>query len=375
VAAINHTRIDLARRRRGLTKTKLAEGAGVSARILTDYLSGAKKPSEATLAALAIVLEMPVEFFSGDDIEEPMIDGVSFRALSSMTARQRDQAIGAAAIAMQLDDWIRARFKVPAPDVPHLRNLPADDPEQSVSHAETIAESLRNRWGLGERRAPNMVHLLEAHGVRVYSLAQECADVDAFSFWRGDVPYVFLNNYKTAERSRMDSAHELGHLVMHAHGGPSGRLAEHEAQAFGAAFLMPKRSLLADAPRSATAAQIIHAKRRWNVSAMNLAHRMHRIGLLSDWQVRSTYIQLTRRGYRDGEPRGIERETSQILPKVFAALRDDGITRPQIARELHITTHDINSVTFGLTIAGGASDPQSSPEPTNPGKPELQIVP
>jgi transcriptional regulator with XRE-family HTH domain len=182
VAAINHTRIDLARRRRGLTKTKLAESAGVSARILTDYLSGGKKPSEATLAALASVLEMPVEFFSGDDIEEPMIDGVSFRALSSMTARQRGQAIGAAAIALQLDDWIRARFKLPVPDVPHLRNLPADDPEQSVSHAETIAESLRNRWGLGERRAPNMVHLLEAHGVRVYSLAQESADVDAFSF-------------------------------------------------------------------------------------------------------------------------------------------------------------------------------------------------
>jgi hypothetical protein len=138
---------------------------------------------------------------------------------------------------------------------------------------------------------------------------------------------------------------------------------------------MPRRSLLADAPRSATGAQIIHAKRRWNVSAMNLGHRMHRIGLLSDWQVRSTYIQITRRGYRDGEPRGIDRETSQILPKVFAALRDDGITRPQIARELHITTHELNSVTFGLTIAGGAHDPQPSPEPSNTGKPELQIVP
>lgn len=374
MAAINPTRIDLARRRRGLTKTRLAEGAGVSTRILTDYLTGAKKPSEGSMANLAATLEMPVEFFYGDDIEEPTVDGVSFRALSSMTARQRDQAIGAAAIAMQLDDWIRSHFKLPAPDVPHLRNLPTGDPEQIVSHAETIAESLRNRWGLGERRAPNMVHVLEAHGIRVYSLAQECAEVDAFSFWRGEIPYVFLNNYKTAERSRMDSAHELGHLVMHAHGGPSGRLAEHEAQAFAAAFLMPRRSLLAEAPRSATAAQIIGAKRRWNVSAMNLAHRMHRIGLVSDWQVRSTYIQLARHGYRDGEPRGIEREASQILPKVFAALRDDGITRAHVARQLHISTHELNSVTFGLTVAGGADGPQPSPELSPTGKPELRIV-
>jgi Zn-dependent peptidase ImmA (M78 family) len=374
VPPINPSRIDLARRRRGLTKTKLAEDAGVSTRILTDYLAGLKKPSEATITNLAAALQMPAEFLYGDDIEEPTVDGVSFRALSSMTARQRDQAIGAAAIAMQLDDWIHARFKLPAPDLPHLRNLPADDPQQSVSHAETIAELLRNRWGLGELRTPNIVHLLEAHGVRVYSLAQECPEVDAFSFWRGDVPYVFLNNYKTAERSRMDSAHELAHLVMHAHGGPSGRLAEHEAQAFGAAFLMPKRSVLADAPKSATAAQIIHAKRRWGVSAMNLAHRMHRVGLLSDWQVRSTYIQLTRHGYRDGEPRGIEREASQILPKVYAALRDEGITRAHIARELHITTHELNSVTFGLTVAGSVDRPQPAPAPSTPAKPELRIV-
>jgi Zn-dependent peptidase ImmA (M78 family)/transcriptional regulator with XRE-family HTH domain len=375
VPTINPNRIELARRRRGLTKTKLAEGAGVSSRILTDYLSGRKTPSETTLDALAAMLEMPLAFFYGDDLDEPPAGGVSFRALSSMTARQYDQAMGAATIAMQLDDWIRARFKLPGSDIPHLRNLPSDDHEHTINHAETIAESLRERWGLGERRGPNMVHLLEAHGVRVYSLAQECAAVDAFSFWRGEVPYVFLNNYKTAERSRMDSAHELGHLVMHAHGGPEGRLAESEAQAFAAAFLMPRRSVLADAPRSGTAAQIIHAKGRWNVSAMNLAHRMHRLGLLSDWQVRSTYVQLTRHGYRDGEPRGIEQEASQILPKVFAALSHEGITRRQLARELHISVQELNSVTFGLTIANGGEHPDPDWETSPHVRRELRVVP
>jgi hypothetical protein len=137
---------------------------------------------------------------------------------------------------------------------------------------------------------------------------------------------------------------------------------------------MPRRSVLADAPRSGTAARIIQAKRRWNVSAMNLAHRMHRLELLSDWQVRSTYIQLTRHGYRDGEPRGIEREASQILPKVFAALSNKGITRKQIVRELHISTRELNSVTFGLTVAGGGDGPQLSPEPSHAGRPELRIV-
>ncbi len=373
--SINPTRIDLARRRRGLTKTKLAEDAGVSTRILSDYLTGRKSPSEATLARIAARLEMPVEFFSGDDLDEPPVASVSFRSLSSMTARQRDQATGAATVAMQFDDWIRSRFVLPPPDIPHLRNLPSDDEQGSVANAEVIAETLRQRWGLGELRAPNLVHLLEAHGVRVYSLAQECAEIDAFSFWRNETPYIFLNNYKTAERSRMDCAHELAHLVLHAHGGPSGRLAENEAQAFAAAFLMPRRSVLADAPRSATAAQMIQAKRRWNVSAMNLSHRMHRLGLLSDWQVRALYIQLTRHGYRDGEPQGIQREASQVLPKVFAALAHEGVTRRHIAYQLHISTRELNSITFGLTVATtGGPVVRASHHGSRPRRPELRIV-
>jgi Zn-dependent peptidase ImmA (M78 family) len=28
---------------------------------------------------------------------------------------------------------------------------------------------------------------------------------------------MFLNNFKSAERSRFDCAHELGHIIMHTH--------------------------------------------------------------------------------------------------------------------------------------------------------------
>lgn len=362
----NPTRLDLARRRRGFTKGKLADEAGVSTRILTAYERGDREPSEQTVTKLATTLNFPVTFFNGDDIEEPSLDGVSFRSLSTMTARQRDQACGAAAIAVQLDDWIRSRFELPAPDVPRVSD---DDPE-------AVAEAVRFAWDLGQRKAPNMVHLLEAHGVRVFSLVQECAEVDAFSFWRGGIPYVFLNNQKSAERSRMDAAHELGHLVMHSHGGPSGRPAEDQAQTFGAAFLTPRRSVLADAPRGATVAQILKAKRRWNVAAMNLAHRMHRLGLLTEWQARSAYIQLGRMGYRDGEPVGIEREASQILPKVFSALREEGMSRSDVARELHVPVEELNRAAFGLTVARDPDPQRGSPSPEPPvgGRPDLRVV-
>ena len=70
---------------------------------------------------------------------------------------------------------------------------------------------------MGARREAvgNLIHLLEAHGVRIYSLTHENTDLDAFSlYWHGQ-PFMFLGTEKSAERSRFDAAHELAHLVLH----------------------------------------------------------------------------------------------------------------------------------------------------------------
>lgn len=361
----NPSRLDLARRRRGLTKTELATRSGLSTSILRAYERVGRTPSPQTVATLAAALDFPPAFFERADVDGPTVDGVSFRSMSSMTARQRDQAIGAATLALELDDWIQARFVIPTANLPQLAG---DQPEAA-------AEALRSAWGMGQRRAPNMVHLLEAHGVRVFSLAQESREVDAFSFWRHGIPYIFLNGLKTAERSRMDAAHELGHLVLHAHGVAKGRTAEDQAQDFGSAFLMPRRSLLAEAPRGGSAAQIIRAKPKWNVAAMNLAHRMARLGLLTEWQVRSAYIELARLGYRRGEPVGIGRETSQVLPKIFAALRAEGISRAHVADQLHVRTEEINQSVFGLVLArDDGPEPPASPTSLPTARGNLRLV-
>jgi hypothetical protein len=44
-----------------------------------------------------------------------------------------------------------------------------------------------------------------------------------------------------------------------------------------------------------------------------------------------SYIEISKRGYRKAEPEGGPRETSQVLHKVFAALRAEGITQQVIA--------------------------------------------
>ena len=49
----NATRLDLARRRRGLTKSKLAEKAGISTGVLRAYERGDRVPTDATIDKLA----------------------------------------------------------------------------------------------------------------------------------------------------------------------------------------------------------------------------------------------------------------------------------------------------------------------------------
>jgi len=318
--------------------------------MLTSYEKGEYEPSPLTVARLAEVLKFPVEFFSGPDLDEPPLYGASFRALSSLTARQRDQALSSGALALALADWINEQFELPLPDVPRLQGV----------DAETAAEAVRNEWGLGERPIHNMIHLLESRGVRVFSLSEECLTVDAFSFWRDEVPYVFLNTMKSAEHGRMDASHELGHLVMHwRHESPRGRDAEHEAKQFGSAFLMPQGSVIAEAPRGGNLNQLIKAKRRWNVAVAALAYRMHVLGLLSEWQYRSLFIEISQKGYRRSEPHSIERETSQVLAKVFKSLRDRGTSRREVAKAIGIPVGELKEIIFGLVLTRieGGSEP------------------
>src|SRR5207245_4818325 len=151
--AFTPSRLTLARKRRRLTMTRLAEAIGVEPRSVSAYEKGEFSPDAEKREQLATVLRFPVSFFSGDDLDELSPDSASFRALSRMTAGQRDMALGAGAIALLLNGWIEERFELPKANLPDLSR---------EVHPEAAAESVRRSWDLGELPIKNMVHLLES---------------------------------------------------------------------------------------------------------------------------------------------------------------------------------------------------------------------
>ena len=362
---LNPSRLVVARKRRGLSRVGLAKASGLAVRSLTYYESAKVQPSEQAIRALAHALDFPEKFLYGPDIEEPSPSGSNFRALSTMTAKQRDAALALGAIAIELSKWIDRRFELPKPTVPDLYGF---------RDAEAAARAVRARWGLGERPVKNVVHLLEAHGVRVFSLPIDSSNVDAFSVWHRDVPFVFLNQSKSAERIRMDACHELGHLALHKkQGRPGRRHAELEANRFAAAFLVPADDLLASVPRGIFLTTVHRMKLRWGVSAIGLVHRLRALDLLTEWQYRTLCVEISKEGGRQRERDGTIRDNSQVLTKILGMLRDDGITQAAIADDLFLNPSELEGLLHGLTITS-ISGRRKGNRAQVPNKANLRIV-
>lgn len=339
-------RLGIARKRRMLNKKGFAEAIGVAQLTATRWERGdTEEPTPENLEAFVRVLGFPAEFFYQPDIDEPL--DASFRSHTTMSAAIRDAALAAGSIGFLISDWVESRFDLPPINIPDLRSYDAD----------SAARVLRQEWGLGEKPISNMLQLLESKGVRVFSLSENTMSVNAYSLWRRDKPYVFLNTMKTAESSRFDAAHELAHLVLHQDGGSNGREAEDQANVFASAFLMPKGDVLASFPASHSLEHLIRAKVRWRVSLAALNYRLHKLQLTTPWRYRDFCIEIAKRGYNRVEPNGIEREKSVVWQKVLKALWAERTTQAHVARDLFIPESEVNDLVFGVMHSGEAARP------------------
>ncbi len=363
----NPMRLSIARERRAMTKKGFAEKVNLAPNTIFRYESGELVPPPEAVERFAEVLEFPVNFLFGDDLDRLRRDNASFRGLASKSARIMDAALASGTLGYLFDDWVSEKYGRKEPDLPDLGGGIAPD---------VAAQILREQWRLGDKPIENMVHLLEAKGIRVFSLAENTKDVDAFSVWRDDVPYIFLNRFKSAERSRFDAAHELAHLCLDKHGGSAAILknspVEAIANSFAGAFLMPEadmRSVITSTIYSVD--DLLVYKRRWRVSAAALTYRARELGLISESRSNSLYVEMSRRGWLKTEPEGIAREQSHFWQQIMDDLRARGITKSDIARDTGVPNQEIEALLFGLanmlTIEGEG-------ERTPPRRVDLRLV-
>jgi Zn-dependent peptidase ImmA (M78 family) len=303
--------------------------------VVGQYEQGRTKPSPGTLAALALHLGFPPEFF------ERRVDGVSrviesqthFRRLRSTSKLQRERLLVRLELLSEVLQQVETHVRLPAVAIPA-----ADVEEGDDDAVEAAAAAVRAAWGLSGGPIENVVRLLESKGVLVVRPLIGTGDVDAFSTWAAGRPVVILSSDKDdAARSRFDAAHELGHLVMHHDAAPGHQAVERQAQRFAAAFLMPADVIRRELPSRMSWPAYFDLKVRWRVSLQALLYRARTLCVLSADGYQRAQIHLSRNWGREVEPIELGPPEQPVLLTKALELMESKLqmTKERLAADAH----------------------------------------
>lgn len=320
-----------------LTQTDVAARVGVSRQAISSYELGNKSPEPSVLCLISEVLGQPVNFFTKPEHSTFGRQSANFFRKKGTETKRRNQACEVYstwfASTVYAFDHI-ANF--PKVDIPCFEpeNLQADG--YSDEEIERHAESVRKHFGLGLGPISNVIRLLETKGVLICKLELSGENIEAFSYWSGQKPFIFLaSDKKSAVRRRFDVAHELAHLCLHRWIGEEelddpARLKKIEAEAdhFAGAFLLPRRSF----PNEVYTPRVegfISLKARWKVAIQAMIYRCKDLGIFDERQIVNMYKQISYKKWRtveplDSGPQAIPFEEPLLLRRVAELVFDSG---------------------------------------------------
>jgi len=257
---------------------------------------------------IAAVLQQPLPFFSSADGPSFGEIGTRFHRAYGAETKRRNLMCDV------LSKWFvqTARYfydLVSFPSVNVLSASPDSGDAYDEEEIEKIAFECRRSWGLGVGPISNIVGLLETNGIVICRHEVAGERIDAFSFWNGARPFIFLSSDKdSAVRSRFDAAHELGHIILHKGVSQEDledseilKRIEAEANRFAGAFLLPAMSF----PNEVYTPRLdafVDLKRRWKVAIQAMVYRCKDLGIFDEMQITNLYKQISFRRWRKHEP-------------------------------------------------------------------------
>lgn len=345
VSAFAPFRLTLARQFRGMRKVDLARHLSITPSAVTQLELGNSRPKAATLAQISLSLGFPAAFFANDGRRKQLDSHgrAFFRSLRSTRQLDRDQAETQAFLVSEIVDTVERHVRLPAPSLPSTLFVPEEATSQDI---EMRAARLRELWNVPSGPIASMVRLLEAHGVVVTRCSIGAEEVHAFSRWFADRPIVVLSADRIdLPRLRFDTAHELGHLVLHAEVEAGNRILEQQAHRFAAAFLLPRDEIVNQLPSSFRLEDYGHLKNIWGVSIQALLYRARDLRRMSEATFRRAMMRLSALGRRKNEPYPLEgHEPSVLWRRAKEVLETQNISVEAIAHEARLPGDFVSQV-------------------------------
>jgi Zn-dependent peptidase ImmA (M78 family)/DNA-binding XRE family transcriptional regulator len=346
-------RLREARQVRGLSATFLSELTNVSAQAIYQYENERNSPSPHVLARIANAVELPVAFFL---LPERSSNNriVFYRSMSTATKRARNRARARFEWLRDIVTYLSDFVELPDANFPKL-DLPDDPALLSDPEIEDAADEVRRYWRMGEGPVANMVLLLENQGAVIARDRLGAETLDGMSqLIENSRPYIIVGTDKgSPARWRFDAAHELGHVILHAHMSQEAldrpelfKRIEDQAHRFASAFLLPLASfgedlfgISLDAFRS--------MKPKWNVSIAMMIMRARYAGFLSEDTERKLWIGMSRRRWRTSEPydEDMAVEEPRLLRRSFELILEQGDQTPaDVTARLALPSSDIEAL-------------------------------
>ena len=272
------------------------------------------------------------EFFFEEVDDEFKEEQCNFRHLTTTPERAKKRVLSAGTLLAVLVHHLRTLCRLPSYNVPTIR---AKSPED----IESAAEACREHWSLGtDRPILSVGRVVENAGVVMSRLNAQTDKVDAFSR-SGPVSIVVLNTAKgSPSRSIFDTAHEIGHLVLHAGERPGPTDREKEADHFAGAFLMPRKEFRREfgAMSRLDWEKLFELKRRWRASLQAIIYRAYALHALQATEYRHAYKYIYARGWHRGEPHEPAEEHPELIPKAVDLVeKRRGLPFAALAGALH----------------------------------------
>lgn len=255
-----------------------------------------------------------------------------------------------------IDGYLKSFMDMPELTIPTRKDLgvPEDPRSLTDSQVDKVASIAREYWGLGLSPIDNLIALLENNGLMLTYTVLNSDKLDAFSNiseYDGSFHIRLSKDKGSATRSRFDAAHEVAHLLMHAHlpksyfNTPTHTLVEHQANRFASAFLMPAESFKQEVWMTSIAA-FKGMKPDWKVSVGAMIKRCDDLGLFGDddAKVRRMWIKY-KRDWQAIEEDDLEFEPTELMKRCVDALIDSKRkTKSQFLFEVPYLQNDVESL-------------------------------
>ncbi|HLY05836.1 MAG TPA: XRE family transcriptional regulator [Rhizomicrobium sp.] len=340
-------RIKEARESRGYTRESFGEQLGVSTQAIGQYEIGQHSPGPEMLTKIIKLTALPPAFFTSERRRRESAVKPNWRSLARMSKPDRLRIGRRLEWAADIVDYVGRFIELPGLNLPEIP-LPRDWDDTAA--LERAAEIAREHWNLDELPIAHLAPTLETNGVILVKERVNCSDMDAVSQWIDGRAYVLFSDDKgSLPRENFDLAHELLHLLAHAHievTSDNLPMIERQANYFAGAFLLPRRTFAREVI-STSIDYFLELKTRWRVSVQAMIYRCKDLGLLNRNQVSYLWRQIAQKNMRNAEPLDdlFEPERPTLLNGALAMLVENGVqTRGQIANTLKLNIADIESL-------------------------------